>query len=154
MPRLLATAFVAVFTHCAENSSNPVEEQQEIPDVNYHCADTVEVYSPKAGEVYAVGDTLEIRFCGDTAYQTLVAVSFDDGIIWHDLAKSFPFSPEDTTAWSTEPGVIKWPIPSLVGDPDGEDTFETVSEECVVVVHRLNDLRYKAEGRFAIREKE
>ena len=118
----------------------------------HHCADTVEVYTPQSGDVYTVGDILEIRFCADSGYQTLVAVSFDDEINWHDLGYCCPFEPVDTTARSPEPGVVLWPIPSLVIDSDGEDTLITVSENCRVVAHRKQDTRYKAysEGKFAI----
>jgi hypothetical protein len=156
MPLLFAVAFLAVFSYCTEEGTNPVEKKQGTPDVSYHCADTVELHSPKAGEVYTVGDTLEIRFCSDTAYPTLVAITFDGESLWHNLGHCCPLTSFDTTAWSPEPGVIRWPIPSAAVDPEYGDTLTTVSQACRVVAHRLRDTNVKAysEGYFTIRAKE
>ncbi len=154
VPLLLTAAFLGVFTYCGDNGSNPVEKQQEEPKVNHHCAETIEVSSPGAGEIHYVGDTLEISFCADTNYQILVSISFDGEVNWHDLGQCSPFSPNDPEAWSPRPGTILWPIPPVAVSPDGETSLETVSENCRVIAYRLDGAEQAySEGYFTIGER-
>ncbi len=157
MPLLLATLFAAALINCEKNTSNPIEEQQKTPRADYHCADTIEMHSPGGGDIYTVGDILEVRLCADTNHQILIAISFDeDELYWYNLADCFPFTPLDTSVKSPQPGVVRWPIPPLVIDPEHGDTTITVSEHCRVVAHRVDKIEYKtlSNGRFYIHEKE
>ncbi len=110
---------------------------------------SLRVLEPSGGDVYAVGDTLHIRWeVVDTPAdfsQVAVALSFDGGEVWCQPFRGGVFSD------STGRGDTTWVVTSTILNPDG-DTISTISTQCLVRVGEYPGLTNVAfpDGMFTI----
>jgi len=107
----------------------------------YRTTAPVTILSPKGSDLYAVGDTMEIRW--ETVFELVssveIHVSFDAGIKWHVLSTGGSID-YGTNQW----GLFRWPIPEAL---DGEGTL---SENCFILVKRYNGNEKATIGPFVI----
>ncbi len=107
----------------------------------YRTTAPVTILSPQASDLYAVGDTMGIRWetVPEQVSSVEIHVSFDAGVEWHVL------STEGSIDYGTDQwGLFRWPIPETLGG------VGTRSENCFILVKRYNGNEKATVGPFSI----